>query len=738
MKKIVLLAVLSFVSLVMAHSFPPAAKHSFDVQLPNSGGAKNANVKNTENAGAKNTKNVVAENVDLLADIKPQVSENGAVFIYTLSASVEISSVKIFLQCGSGEIYQYTIESSLDGEKWELLVDGTANSITADANGFTHTFTPRNIKIVRVNFLGDSANGVLPQGIALTKLQLFKSPRSQRIIAISGNINQRYLPTDEIIAQPNSARLPNGQEVDIAQRIELTAWRGERVNAQIIIKTLTGGKTLRGFVFAPKPIANLLAEATDKIKINANFVRNVLATPQLNDGKTNGKLARFPDILENSLKEIPTIAGETRTLWLTIDVDTNTVAGEYTGTIIVGESEQNFVAYDLKINVLNAAIPSPENWRISLDLWQTPESVAFTHNVELWSDEHFAIMLPHYRRLANAGQKNITATIIHEAWEHQAYYSQPGMVRWSKNRDGKMRYDFSLFDKWVSFMSDTIGIKGAIVCYTMIPWSLKFRYFDEALGEDVDWQLQPSDAEYENHWRDFLTTFVEHQREKGWLERTRIGIDERPEKLMAPAIALLKKYAPALKVVSATNHVAENPDDFIAELSPVLHKLDASKLAIEKRLADGLTTTYYVCCNPARPNTFTTSILAESEWLLNYAAANKFDGFLRWAYDNFNEAPLICTDYTKWMTGDCFLVYPGNRSSLRFERLRDGIENFEKINILRDAAKAQNKLSVLLPLEEFLTKTYTWERGKNADNPYAADNEQTEKLINEAAGILLQ
>ena len=36
-----------------------------------------------------------------------------------------------------------------------------------------------------------------------------------------------------------------------------------------------------------------------------------------------------------------------------------------------------------------------------------------------------------------------------------------------------------------------------------------------------------------------------------------------------------------------------------------------------------------------------------------------------------------------WDAGDCFVVYPGPRSSIRFERLREGITDFEKIRIVR-------------------------------------------------------
>ncbi|HEY5368179.1 MAG TPA: DUF4091 domain-containing protein [Hanamia sp.] len=36
-----------------------------------------------------------------------------------------------------------------------------------------------------------------------------------------------------------------------------------------------------------------------------------------------------------------------------------------------------------------------------------------------------------------------------------------------------------------------------------------------------------------------------------------------------------------------------------------------------------------------------------------------------------------------WPSGDTYFVYPGGRSSIRFERLREGIQDYEKFKILR-------------------------------------------------------
>ena len=43
------------------------------------------------------------------------------------------------------------------------------------------------------------------------------------------------------------------------------------------------------------------------------------------------------------------------------------------------------------------------------------------HDVEPWSPEHFALMKPVMKRLADAGQKAITCSLIDEAWNAQTY-----------------------------------------------------------------------------------------------------------------------------------------------------------------------------------------------------------------------------------------------------------------------------------------------------------------------------
>ena len=69
---------------------------------------------------------------------------------------------------------------------------------------------------------------------------------------------------------------------------------------------------------------------------------------------------------------------------------------------------------------------------------------------------------------------------------------------------------------------------------------------------------------------------------------------------------------------------------------------------------------------------------------------------LRWAYNSWAENPQYDSRYGNWMSGDTYVVYPYNRSSIRFERMIDGIEVSEKIRTLRAAGVDMSGVDAVL------------------------------------------
>lgn len=492
--------------------------------------------------------------------------------------------------------------------------------------------------------------------------------------------------------------------------IELRGWKGERVTALAIAQHPGGFQELR---FS----ATLAAPDGRAIPVRLDIVRYTLA-----DGVPTA------DILDGT--EQTAFFGVTRAVFISIDIPAD--APPSASGILTAHINGVRRELPLTLAVDNLVLPPPSQWSAHIDFWQHPDAIARWHDVPMWSRAHFDFLKPAMHRLAATGQKTITTTLIDEAWGGQTYDRFRSMITWTKKTDGTWRYDYTDFDNWVAFMRDEIGITAQVSCYSMVPWSLTFAYFDEAAGRVLSPRLEPASPEYEAHWGPFLQDFTAHLKAKGWLGITKLAMDERPDELLLPALAIAKKYAPELGITAAC-HQPSNINESFYDASYGYSIADRIIPLAAKRRQLGQKTTFYVCCGPARPNTFLTSGLAESEWLPILAARYGLDGMLRWAWHSWGANPFANTDFGTWPTGDTALAYPGDRSSLRLEYLRDGIETFEKIAILRAHSNATPER--LKPLEEAVA-AFTIERGAQP-GVHAEDLLRLERAIHAVAAEIL-
>ena len=178
-----------------------------------------------------------------------------------------------------------------------------------------------------------------------------------------------------------------------------------------------------------------------------------------------------------------------------------------------------------------------------------------------------------------------------------------------------------------------------------------------------------------------LKSFAQHLKEKGWFEITHIAMDERGLKDMLATIEVVRKADPDFKLSLAGSHHKELLEPLNDYCVTMAETFSPEEIAV--RRAKGMTTTYYTCCAEARPNTFTFSPPAEAEYLGWFASKAGVDGYLRWALNSWVEKPLHDSRFTNWAAGDTYILYPDARTSIRFERLIEGIQAYEKIRILR-------------------------------------------------------
>lgn len=463
-----------------------------------------------------------------------------------------------------------------------------------------------------------------------------------------------------------------------------TAWRGERVN--VLALTWAAGSVGQVRLTAG-PLRNNRGAVIEPENIRARFVRYIAsdrAFASLETGcdeKATSQIWLLPDLLD-PLPSIDLEACTTRPLWVSIDVPRDAEPGVYSGELKVLCRGGSSVPLRLTLHVQGAILPVPADWKFRLDLWQNPWAVAHYHGLKPWSGPHLDVLRPHLRMLAEAGAKYITTYVCHSPWKDDTYVADSTMVEWIRKPDGSWAFDYSIFDKYVELAMEC-GITDSITCYTMLPWQHRVRFLDLANG-DYAWREWPPDSEdFRAFWPVFLKDLRRHLVEKGWYGRSYMGINERKMEETLAAIRILREDSREWRVTYAGNWHAEL-NELLDDYCVIIDKSMSPEQIPERRRA-GRTTTFYVCCHPPKPNNFVFSPPAENTWMGWYTAALGYDGFLRWAYDSWTADPERDARHVLWPAGDCFVVYPGSRSSIRFERLREGIVDYEKVRILREA-----------------------------------------------------
>ena len=531
----------------------------------------------------------------------------------------------------------------------------------------------------------------------MKKLVLFVVVMCVQFAAVAQIVGGRWGSTD--IRYPMGIETP----VPVSSVNSASAWRGERVNFQLLVSNRALPKQSSGssveYKFSDLKCGKSIIPAANVV---GGFVQPVITDKFTGCGRHEVDAYGDELVADRITDTNPTVVacGSCRGLWFTVQVPQDARPGTYKGYVELS-SEGKRQKHQYTVKVLDRTLPAPKDWKFHLDLWQNPYAIARVHNVELWSEEHFNVLRPYMLKLASAGQKAITATLIDRPWNGQTYDPFGSMVTWVRKADGTWWYDFTIFDRWVEFMMGC-GIDKEITCFSMIPWKLSFRYYDQATHSHKYINCAPGDEAYAGFWGGMLKAFAAHLKEKGWFEKTFISMDERSLQQMQSAIRVIKENAPGLKISMAGNYhpeIEEDIYDYCLDLYAYQHYTPE---LLAKRRLQGKVSTYYTCCSAEYPNLFTFSAPADAEFIALEALAKDLDGYLRWAYNSWTVTPEEDSRFTAWPAGDTYVIYPFSISSVRWERLVQGIQQYEKYKILLAEAEAKGDTARVEALKKLL------------------------------------
>ena len=458
--------------------------------------------------------------------------------------------------------------------------------------------------------------------------------------------------------------------------LKIKAAQNEYECAQIVI---TANRDLHSLKVDTVDLKDNQGNSISKRNIKLNFVGFITVpknTPDTPEYELERKApCRIPDPLLE-VKSINLKSGKSQPIWISIYVPKGTPPGEYRGVVKIS-CEEGEDEIPLTLEVLPFELPDERHLLVTN--WFSIENIAKAHKVELWSDKFFSILAKYAEIMAEHRQN-----VVFTPWS---------LVKVYKEEKG-LSFDFSLFDKYVEiFMNAGVSDRIEIfhVAHPKSGWGSEVvlsevTAIDKKTGEQI--KLSPQEG-----LGPLLTALQNHLEEKGWLNKTMIHVSDEPSisnmDSWKRASQFVAKFAPKIRRIDAI----ESTDllGYLEVWVPKLNYFTTWGEIYEEARKNGIELWFYTCCTPTGffPNRFLDYPLVKTRVLhwINYAYNLK--GYLHWGLNWWDDNPFGEPD-PELPPGDTHIIYPGENgplSSIRFDVMRDGIEDYEYLLLLEKKMK---------------------------------------------------
>lgn len=475
-----------------------------------------------------------------------------------------------------------------------------------------------------------------------------------------------------------------------AAELEVLAARNEFESAQFVLRSA-------------EPLTNLQARVEGLPEAQASFVgyvplrANTRRTPD--EEVVRKAPGLFPDpLLPPSLEKLE--ADTSQPVWVTIRVPKGARPGVHRASLVV-VSDQGRIEQPFTLRVVKATLPDERTLAVTNWFSATGPRFKNFHGVDDWSEAHWKV-LEHYARMMAAYRQNVVLTPIYQLIDFQ-----PGP-------DGKLAFGFERFDRWVRLFQDA-GVIGQIEgghlgtrpggVWTAPQFEIRLRAVEG--GKVVSKVGKPGEPAVEEFLSQFLPALQKHLEERGWLDIYMQHLCDEPIKENADSYrtlaTIVRKYAPRLRRVDA-NHFRELVGA-IDVWVPQLNYYDQSLDFYRERQKAGEEVWTYTCLAPTGtyPNRLIDYSLLKVRLLHWVNFRFGATGYLHWGWNQWSvKDPFADVEPPHGGNiflppGDAWIVYPSKDhvllSSIRFEAMRDGIEDYELLQLL--AKKSPEKAHAL-------------------------------------------
>jgi hypothetical protein len=506
------------------------------------------------------------------------------------------------------------------------------------------------------------------------------------------------------------------------QPISISAAKGEYEPFQLV---MAPKRDLRG---VQVKVSALKSEGGAQIPAEAVAVCRVGYVNVTDPTDEIGCAGEWPDPLPPLDKPFDLRASEgVQPLWFTVHVPHDTAAGDYRGTIdLVADDWKTSVSFT--VHVWNFEIPRENHLKTAFGF--STGNVRRYHN--LTSDEEL-------RQVVELYFKNFAE---HRISPYDPAPFDPIQVQFPKDADGPVKVDFSRFDKQAE---KHLGPDYRFSMFQLHLSGMGGGTFHARRSGKIG-RFEEDTPEYTRLFTDYLRQLESHLREKGWLDKAYIYWFDEPEPkdydFVRAGMERIHRAAPGLRrmLTEQPEKELDGAVDIWCPVSPNVKPDD-----VTKERAKGNEFWWYICTGPKGPyctlfidhyaiefrmwswQTWKLGIQGLLIWQTNYWTSDA--AFPSPQIQNPWEDPMsYVSGYSTapgtkrhWGNGDGRFLYPPNRdperdkskylvgpvNSIRWEMLREGIEDYEYFWLLRDLVEKTKKRSekgdALARAEQLLT-----------------------------------
>jgi hypothetical protein len=410
------------------------------------------------------------------------------------------------------------------------------------------------------------------------------------------------------------------------------------------------------------------------------------------------KVCVFDHLTTAPPKSIP--AGACRPVWLSLQVPASAAPGRYQAAVTVAADGLPAVALPVELDVADWCAPKPRDFQTVVGCEENPYGVAKQYGVQLWSEEHFALLEASFRQLARAGNRWVNVPVLVNT---EFGNKDDSMIRWVRGRGGAWTFDYTVLDRYLDLAAKHGGpprVIHVVVAQGMKspltpPAPPQVKVFDQATGRA---SLMPvgtqGGAEAREAWRAFATATYEHMKSRGQQEAMYWGSPLEAE--ADPELKnVLASFTPDVFWTAGPHEMMANGtyaknDKFYKVITTIRYWGQWPAF----RTDQGWKSKALHLLNPRVGGTVfalhTTSYPFAYRVLPDHAVAFGRSGFTRVGADEWAAAHFDGMAIAKWQTGVpvLFVLWPGEagaETSVRFECLIEGLQEAEARIFLEQA-----------------------------------------------------